>query len=130
MKDSKGFTLVELLGVIVVLGIVSGLAVVSINHLVKKGQDGVYQNYEATLKGSSDEYLIENPEKMPSIGGNINISYLTLKNAGLISELKDPRGGNCNSSYVIITRGNDVSNKYNLTYKVCLICGSYKSSDC
>ena len=127
----KGFTLVELLTVIVIVTIVSILAVVSVKYLVDNGKKGVYENYEVTLEGAAENYFTNHIEEIP----NVNTSeILTLKDLldskDIESPLQDPNGGNCDNSYVTITRKADVGNNFDLTYKACLICTNYKTKDC
>ena len=73
--NRKGFTLAELLGVIIIIAILSTVAVLSVNYVVQNGKKGVYQNLENTLKGAVENYLIDNSSKVPNIGGNKNITY-------------------------------------------------------
>ena len=128
--NKKGFTLVELLSIIVIIAILASVTTVVYTSVTEKGKKGVYNNYENTLRGAAEQYLIENFDLIPTVNNSISITYQTLLNKHHIETLKDPKGGNCNSSSVIVTRGADISNNYNLTYKVCLICTNYKSSGC
>lgn len=118
----KGFTLVELLAIIVILAILGTVAMITVNYITDKGKTGVYENYEKTLSGSAELYLLENTEKIPSVNGNTRVTYDTLTTELFMDKVKDPKGGSCQSSYVYIERGVDVSNNYNLTYHACLIC--------
>lgn len=138
MTNKRGFTLVELLGVIVVIVILGGLAAVSINYIVQNSKKSVYKNYESALKGATENYLIENPDKIPEEPTSDNdfkrsdkITYDVLTTGLFMDKIKDPNGGNCDSSYVVIKRGKDIANNYNLTYEYCLICDNYitKSDD-
>ncbi|MBM6619755.1 competence type IV pilus major pilin ComGC [Bacillus suaedaesalsae] len=43
MKEQKGLTLVELLAVIVILGIIAGIAVPSISNIIEKSKEDAYQ---------------------------------------------------------------------------------------
>lgn len=138
--NKKGFTLIELLGVIVILAIVMGVAIVSVSYIVDSGKSGVYSNYEDTLETAAENYLIEetldmnndvNKVLFPKIGETVNIKYSNIKsNDSSFKSLTDPNGGNCDNSYVLVTRNQDKGINYNLTYKVCLICDNYKSAGC
>ncbi len=128
----KGFTLVELLGVIAVLAILSGIAIIAITSIVSGGRKKVYEDYKKTLENGTQNYLINHFEKMPTVNGNSTIKYTDLMDDdSSYKSLKDPGGsGNCDESYVIVSRGADTGINFNLTYKACIICGSYKSEGC
>ena len=135
----NGFTLVELLGVIVVLAIVSGLVVVSITGVIGTSKNSVYLSYEKSFKSSVENYFIDNNNLIPNAGSSKKIYLKDMISNGYIEEIKDPNGGNCNissnNSYVLVTRPSSDTNNYKLDYKTCLICkkGSietYKSSTC
>lgn len=118
----KGFTLVELLGVIVLIAIVSGLAVLSMNGVIGSGKNGLYKNYEKVMKGAAENYLSDYNKLIPPVGGYHDVTILALVGGNYIDEFKDPNGGDCSNSYVRVTRSNDVSNNYSLTYNICLVC--------
>ncbi len=126
----KGFTLVELLAVIMVLAIIMGIAVVVVNNVVESGKKSVYVNYERDLRGATENYFINHMSEMPLIGSSKKIEYKTLLEAKETETLKDPRGGNCDASYVLATRKPDIGNNIDIDYKICLICTNYKSSGC
>ena len=127
--NKKGLTLVELLAVIVVIAILAGIAVASVSYITEKGKKGVYENYENTLKGAAELYLLEKTDKIPNEPTGTNeftvsprITYDILTTGLFMEKIKDPKGGNCDSSYVVVKRGKDISNNYNLIYYPCLIC--------
>ena len=136
--NKKGFTLAELLAVIVVLMIISGLAVFSMSGVIGTGKKGIYKNFEITLKGAVQNYLIDNPGEIPSVGNSKNIYAKDIST--YLDEFGAIDGGDCNyagnNSFVKVTRGNDVSHNFNLTYQTCLICVDsnhleiYKTSGC
>lgn len=137
--NKKGFTLAELLGVVVILAITSGLVVISVTALIKNGKNGVYQNLEKTLRGGAENYFIDNSSSIPSINGSKNITYIQLLNGNYIDKYDDPNGGDCSSSYVIVSRENNKGINgvnYNLKYKSCVVCKDnkgnihYKSDGC
>ena len=115
MKN-KGFTLIELLSVIVFLGIVLGIVVYTVSNTIGSGKKGIYKNHENTLKSSAQNYLIKNSNLLPQVGNSITITYQDLKNNNFLSELKDPNGGICNESKVIVSRENDTGVNYTLNY--------------
>ena len=127
MKN-KGFTLVELLGVIVVLAIVGGIATLAITNYLGNSKEKVYRNYVATLKTTVEDYLIDdfakNGNLLPNVGGSRTFTLNDLINAKVIEELKDPNGGICNQTTTIVTVKRDVDTdiNFNLTYDVYLDC--------
>ena len=127
MKN-KGFTLVELLGVVVVLAIVGGIVTLSITNYIGNSKEKVYRNYVATLKTTVEDYLIDdfakNGNLLPNVGGSRTFTLNDLINAKVIEELKDPNGGTCNQTTTIVTVKRDVDTdiNFNLTYDVYLDC--------
>lgn len=143
MKN-KGFTLVELLGVIVVLAIVGGIATLAITNYIGNSKEKVYRNYVATLKTTIEDYLIDdfakNGDLLPNVRESRTFTLNDLINAKVIEELKDPNGGTCNQTTTKVTVKRDVDTdiNFNLTYdvyldcpKATLTCTNYtKADDC
>lgn len=125
---NKGFTLVELLAVIVVVAIIMSIATLSITNFLGNSKDRVYLNYVATLKTTVEDYLIEDYENngslLPNVGGSSEISLNTLITKKKIDVLKDPNGGTCdpNTTKVVITRNSDKGINFDLSYSVYLVC--------
>lgn len=137
--NKKGFTLVELLAVIVILGLLLGIAALSYTAFVNNTRDRVYKTYEDTMKSAAEMYLIDNPSEIPSINGNTKLYLNDLLINNDIEPIKNPDDSNdtcsssntANDSYILIERGTNVEGNFNLTYKVCLRCSSgYKSNTC
>lgn len=126
--NRKGYTLIELLAVIVIIGVLSSIAVIAYNSFVDNTRDRVFKTYENTMKASAEMYLIDNPAKVPAVGGQTRIEIEDLS----IDPIENPDDSNdlCLNSYVKITRGADIGLNYNLTYDVCLKCNEYKSAVC
>ena len=137
--NKRGFTLVELLGVIVLLAIVTGLVVLSMSGVIGTGKLSVYKTYEKSFKTSVENYFIDNPEDIPTTNEPIKYYLKDIISKNYIDELKDPNKANCNyldnNSYVLVSRDTSVSNNYKLKYSPCLICVRdgeevYKSEEC
>lgn len=123
MKKS-GFTLVELLGVIVVIAIIGGLVVISVNSIIQNGKKGLYKNYKSSLEGAARNYFIDHINDLPSSDGDssVKILYQDLVDGHYLDELKDPNGGSCSDSFVKVVRKEDNGVNFDLEYKTCLIC--------
>lgn len=133
MKNKKGFTIIELLATIAIMGVLSTLAVVSMNSVTKHAKNATYQEFEETLKDSTANYLLYNTGLIPDVGGSYKVMASKLTSEGYLDNLTDPQNktANCNnSSYVIVKRNSDVDFNMDLDYKVCLVCSKYKSSSC
>ena len=91
MKNKKGFTLVELLAVIVILALIMGIAVVSIGSVLQSSKKKImYENAQSILNGVKKQFLIGNVSA-PSTG----TSYFGF-NANLLDSggIESPLGGN------------------------------------
>lgn len=62
--NKKGFTLVELLAVIVVLGIITGIAVISVNSFFGKTKEKTEDVFISTITDALDIYLTYDAKKL------------------------------------------------------------------
>ena len=104
----KGFTLVELLGIIVVLGVIATIVTPVIQSTLTQNQDKVYNALIKQIEGNAKDYLEINTEKLPTADGDeIQIKLGDIKASGLMQiNVKNPKTDNIvsNESYVTITR--------------------------
>ena len=133
--NKKGFTMIELMAAITLLGIMSTLAVVSVSKYLNKSKKTVYRDYEDTLKNATTNYFLDHTGLLPEINDASGTKVLatTLINEDYLENMKDPtnKSFNCNNnSYVIVTRKDNVGFNMDLEYRVCLVCSKYKSSIC
>ncbi len=109
----KGFTLVELIAVVVILGIILIIAVPKITDVINNAKiNAVIKNEEMLIRATRN-YLVSNNEKMPTeIGSTEEVTLEQLQTEELIQTIKSPFiNGNC-SGYVLITKIEDNSYDY------------------
>ena len=133
-KDSQGFTLIEIVGVIIIIGVIMIIGTVAVSGYIESSKARTYDSYKKDLEGATDNLMIEcisgNEEgcDIPEYGRDIKISYNELVDKGYSDRLKDPEGeGYCDKSYVIAK--NTSENGVELEYQVCLYCSKYKSEE-
>lgn len=130
---SKGYTLVELLAVIIILGLLMTLGYTAVTKYLKKANDSLYEDFSNNIKSGASNYLIEHSGDIPNVGDSIVIDLEKLICEGYVKNLRDPnnQAGTCDiGSYAIVTRKDGTSNNFSLEYKACLRCSEYVSSDC
>jgi len=66
-KDNRGFTIVELLIVIVVIGILAGLVITTYNGIQQKARNTERQTDLKTLQAQLEAYYAENDSHYPSL---------------------------------------------------------------
>ena len=93
MKKRKGFTIIELLVALVIVGILLTLAILVINRYIIQGHNTVNDQLERNLVLSAKSYFSDNKRKIISNtdeDGNIILWYTYLKSNNYISnDLKD-----------------------------------------
>ena len=119
----RGFTMVELLAAIVILGILSILAIVSVSRLIDKSKDEEQKQKQNILKMAAQAYMQDNPEKLPKlIGDSRDLTAQFLKNKKYLKEdIKNKENKSCmaNSFVRVIKKS---TTKY--TYEVHILCGN------
>jgi len=126
MGNRKGFTLIEVLGVVIVLGIILAIAVSSITKYIRFGTVEYYRSIENEVKASGMDYLETYRTLLPRQIGNVAVIDLKeLVDNNYIEEIKDEEGNLCTGK---ITAKKIDSGTYE--YYSCLKCGnSYNSKE-
>lgn len=115
--NNKGFTLIELIGVIVLIAIVGIVASLSIGNYTSYGFSTINDQLDKQLVLSAKMYYTDNKVELRKLGNKI-ISYETLKSSGYITnDMVDYDGNFCDKSYVVVYMED---NKYK--YAGCIIC--------
>ena len=121
MNKEKGFTLIEIIGAIVILGIIAIIAFATYTSSLKGFRDSYYTSLERTLTKSGQEFFGDNRNYRPNgilLAQDVSISTLMSKN--YVSKVVDYNGDACdNRSYVMVIK--EGREKY--AYHTCLICG-------
>ena len=89
--NEKGYSLVEVLAVIVILGFIASIGLLSISNVIAKSKDKTFVNNALTIVHAADLYL--NDEKVADRNSLTKITYKDLYNLNYINEFHDPYTG-------------------------------------
>lgn len=125
--DEKGFTLVELLVTIVIMGLLIAVISPSVVNLQKNNRKKRFELYGKTMIEATKLYVEKEGVDITGLGisdweGCVDINYQDLVNNKLI-KVFDDTDYDCSKSKVRLTKKNNSS-----SYKYNLICKSKKSS--
>ena len=120
MKNRKGFTLIEIIGAIIILGIISIVALLTYRSSLNDFRNSYYSSLERTLVESGKEFFDDNRNYRPStILSAQTVPISLLESHNYIDLVKDYSGKRCDkSSYVIIIK----KSKNDYLYHTCLSC--------
>lgn len=87
MKN-KGFTLVEILAVIVVLGLLAAIITPTVNNLIKDSEETLEKKQINTIINATKKYVVENSELLPDSESEnaVYIETTTLLEEGMIDK--------------------------------------------
>lgn len=134
-KDRKGFTMIEILAVLIILGILAGLVVPAVMKYVHRGKTDYYDSLEKEAIIMAKDYYSVNKSKLPNgkVDSKHNVIYRSkvgindLRKGGFVTnDIVDESGKKCGGN--VIVEFLNGAKKYN--YKACLTCGSYQSKNC
>jgi len=117
MKNKKGFTLVELIGVITLLALIALVVYPAITTVMKNTREKAYNDQIEVLIKAAKQWGVENADKLPDVeGGMYTLSISTLLSDGYLTndEVVDPRNTETTLTGTIIIR--NASNQYNYAY--------------
>ena len=120
MKNRKGFTLIEIIAAVIILGIISIVAVVTYTSSMREFRDSYYTSLERTLVESGKEFFEDNRNYRPaSVFTAQKVPISILESKSYIDDITDYNGDRCDrSSYVIAIKA--AKNDY--IYHACLAC--------
>jgi type IV pilus assembly protein PilA len=107
-NNEKGFALVELLATLVILGIISSIALVSIVGFIGNSKDKTFINNAYSLRHAAYLYLNNDYVLKETTPPGI-ITYKDLYDRNYINEFEDPYTGRplhpSEKTYVVVTNG-------------------------
>ena len=121
MKNKKGFTLIEIIGAVIILGIIAIIAFNTFIGNLKGFRDDYYNNIVRTLSSSGKEFFNDNRNYRPNgILGAQKVSLGMLESKGYLDEVVDYKGKTCDksNSYVLVVK----EGKSDYSYHACLKC--------
>ena len=122
--SKKGFTLVEVLGVLVIIGVLALIAVPKITEYMQNGKTRYNEKLGGQLLLSGKSYFSDNKQDLPTTANDKKYSYITWDELDsekyTTNKLTDSEGRDCSKSYVYVKASIKNPGKYE--YTPCLIC--------
>ena len=102
-NNKKGFTLIEIIAAVIILGIISIIAVITYTNSMKEFRESYYTSLERTLTESGKEFFEDNRNYRPtSVFTAQKVPISILESKSYVDEIVDYSGNRCDrSSYVI-----------------------------
>lgn len=96
MNNNNGFSMIELLTAIAILGILSVLAIGSVQLLLDKSEEEYYKEQENSLSLAAQSYYQNNTHELPkSIGQIKEVKLSKLISSKYIEQIKSKNKNNC-----------------------------------
>ena len=131
--NKKGLTMIELIGVIIIIGVIATIAVPNVSKYIERGKLTTFISYEKSMEDAATNGVLDcignNAAKCdpPEKGEIKDVKLKALIDGGFIENLKTPEGGTCDIEKSFVR----IENKGNLNYKfkVCLYCDGYTTDE-
>ena len=123
IRSNKGFTLIEILGAIVILGILMGIGVVSYTRYKRQAVETSYDIIKKNAISAAENYFMDNV-------GEENVYLHELVEKSYLDTVNDPEIKNktCDGKVTIISKEKSDNNSIQKnTYKVYLKCEKHTS---
>ena len=105
MKNKNGFTLVEILGVITILSVLALIAIPTIDNIVTKNREKLYDSQIKTIEDGLKTWADANAMYLPEDGDDgLLLSLGILKLSGFVDEdIKNPNTNLCFSNNMMVS---------------------------
>jgi len=113
MKRKLGFTLIEMLIVIVIIGVILAIAIPSVVKLVERNSKDAYNVHMKLINSSTELFVLKNKGLFNTNATCYKMSYDTLKNK---TDLKEDKI-TCKGDIIIYKTNINYRYEYNLTCK-------------
>lgn len=125
IDNNNGFTLVELLGVIAILGILVVIFVPNALKVLKDNSDKIYKIKEKELINAAKDYAEYDKNFVSPIEGEAKYIIMPqLVSGSYMTKILDNKTANECTAFVKVTL-NDI---HGYNYDACLICDEYKTN--
>lgn len=118
MRNKNGFTLIELISIIIILGIIGLITVPAINGTIQSSKTKALEKQKESIVNITKEYILDHTDLLPETDGESKQITLTdLKSADLITneDIINPSSNEVMNGCVTITY-NGLKDKYSYEY--------------
>ena len=121
MRNEKGFTLIELIAVVIILGLIALIAIPYFTGSMKTFREDYYDSLSTTVESAGKEFFKDNTKYLPSkelYSSKVSINNLIKQK--YINNFEDYDGNECdlNNSYVIVIK----KDRTTYSYTACISC--------
>lgn len=121
MKNNKGFSLVELLAVVAILGILMGMAIIAYTKYIDYSKKKAYKLLKDSTIAATEEYIMDHP-------GDYSTIYIEdLVNGDYLEYAADPsdKGQQCKGKIVITPKETENGKLGGNDYRINMCCINY-----
>lgn len=127
--NKKGFSMVELLAVITILGILSTISIVSVQRILDRAKDEYYDKQRKNLVMAAQSYLNNYKPAQPKVlGQKVVIDLKTLQEQKYIDKVVDYNKGTCYGDKTHVNVYNH-SLEDSYSYTAYLVCENHDDTD-
>ena len=124
IDKNKGFSLVEILAAIVILGLLSTIAIVSVNYILQKAEKEYYKSQKDEIILAAKSYTQDNRNSLPKrVGMRTEITLKTLQDKKYIGKVVDRHKRECDKDETVVQVYK--YDKTHYSYTVTLVCPGY-----
>ena len=113
MKNNKGFTLIELIAVVTIIGVLSTSAIVGISRNIDNNHKTYCSENGELMKIAARDYFNDNRTKLPTeVGAESCVSLETLENEEYIEKMVDYADNVCDGAKSSVCAVKQTNTKY------------------